>query len=78
MIKELSCKIIYNDFIDKMVLTSDEMKVLNMMISKYSIIKMADLMNMSDRNVGRIIKDIKDKYNNYKKIELAKYDIFKS
>lgn len=78
MIKELSSKIIYNDFKEKMFLTDEETKVLDMMLAKYSIIKMADKIGMSDRNVGRIIKDIKDKYQNYKKLELAKLDIFKT
>ena len=78
MIKELCNKIIYDDFITKVMLTEDEIKVLDMFIKRYSIIKMADEMNMSDRNVSRIIKDIKIKYKNYKHIEIAKCDIFTS
>lgn len=78
MIKELSNKIIYNDFINKVVLTDDESKVLNMLILKYSIIRISQEINMSDRNVIRIKKDIKEKYYMYKKIELTKLEIFKS
>lgn len=78
MVRELSCKIIYNDFVDKMFLTKEEIEILNMMVLKYSIIKIADKVGMSDRNVSRIIKDIKTKYNDYRKIELAKLDIFVS
>lgn len=78
MIKELSNSIIYNDFISKVKLTEDETKILNMIILKYSIIKMSQEAIMSDRNVLRIKKDIKEKYNIYKKIEMAKLDIFKS
>jgi len=78
MIKELSSKIIYNDFKEKMYLTDDELRVLDMLLAKYSIIKMADKIGMSDRNVGRVIKDIKDKYKNYKTLEIAKLGIFKS
>ena len=78
MIKELSSKIIYNDFKEKMFLTDEELKVLDMMRAKYSVVKMADRIGMSDRNVGRVVKDIKDKYKNYKKLELAKLDVFKS
>jgi len=78
MIRELSNKIIYNDFISKVVLTDDETNVLNMLILKYSIIKISQEINMSDRNVSRIIKDLKEKYYIYKKIEIARLEIFKS
>lgn len=78
MIKELSNKIIFDDFISKTILTSDESKILEMLIKKYSIIKISSELAMSDRNVSRIIKDLKIKYKNYKKIELAKNDIFNS
>ena len=76
MVKELCNKIIYDDFTSKVMLTNDEIEILNMLLKKYSIIKIADKMNMSDRNVSRIIKDIKIKYKNYKHIEIAKCDIF--
>lgn len=76
MIKELSNKIIYEDFKSKVILTDDEEKILDMLILKYSIIKISDECNISERNVSRIIKEIKTKYNNYKTIELAKLGIF--
>ena len=76
MIKELSNKIIFEDFKNKIILTEDEEKVLLMLVKKYSIIKISQEINVSDRTVERIIKTLKIKYNNYKKIELAKYDIF--
>lgn len=78
MIKELSNKIIYNDFKNKVILTDDEEKILDMLLKKYSIIKISEECNMSDRNVSRIIKEIKMKYNDYKKIELAKLGVFMS
>lgn len=76
MIRELSNKIIYEDFKSKMTLTDDERKILDMLIIKCSIVKIAQEVSMSDRNVSRIIKDIKIKYNDYRKLELAKLDIF--
>lgn len=78
MIKELSNKIIFDDFVNKTILTSDELKILEMLIKKCSIIKISSELSMSDRNVSRIIKDLKIKYKNYKKLELAKNDIFNS
>lgn len=76
MTKELSNKIIYDDFKSKVVLTEDEEKILDMLILKYSIIKISNECNMSERNVSRIIKEIKTKYNDYKTIEMAKLGIF--
>ena len=76
MIKELSNKIIYEDFKSKVILTEDEEKILNLLLKKYSIIKISDECNMSERNVSRIIKEIKKKYNDYKVIELAKLGVF--
>lgn len=75
MIKELSNKIIYEDFKSKVILTEDEEKILQMLMKKYSIIKISQECCMSERNTSRIIKEIKEKYNNYKKLELAKLDI---
>lgn len=59
-----------------MFLNDEEIKVLDMILKKYSIIKMADIMGMSDRNISRIVKDIKTKYSDYRKLELAKLNIF--
>lgn len=78
MINELSNKIIFDDFKNKMILTDDEEEILLMLVKKYSIIKISQEVNLSDRTVERIIKNLKIKYNNYKKIELAKYEIFKA
>lgn len=78
MIKELSNKLIYEDFKAKMVLTEDEIKILDMLLLKYSMIKISQEICMSDRNVSRIKKDIKEKYYIYKNMELAKLNIFKS
>ena len=78
MINELSNKIIYDDFISKTKLTDDEVKVLNNLLNKELIVKISQNLNMSDRTVLRIKKTIKEKYDNYKTIEIAKADIFKS
>lgn len=76
MINELSNKIIYDDFIEKVILTEEEEKILKMMVLKYSIVKMSQEMAMSERNISRLIKIIKEKYDNYRAIEMAKISIF--
>ena len=78
MTKELSNRVIYNDFLSKVILTDDEKIVLDMLIKKESIIKISQKINMSDRNVSRIVKDLKRKYADYKQLEMAKLGIFKS
>lgn len=78
MLKKLSNKIIYEDFISKTRLTDDEIKVLDMLLDRELVVKIAQELHMSDRNVSRIKKAIKEKYNTYKTIEIAKADIFRS
>lgn len=72
MVKELSNNIIYNDFVSKTTLTEDEIQVLDMLIKKYSIVKISQEACMSERSVSRVIRSLKDKYNDYKNLELTK------
>lgn len=78
MLKALSSKIIREDFIGKMTLTDDEKEILDMLLKGYLITKIALLTHQSDRNVGKIIRRIKNKWENYKKLELSKLDILSS
>lgn len=78
MYKTLSNKVIYNDFKEKVLLTDDEIKVLDMLLKRYTLVKIGMELDMSDRNVSRIIKRIREKYEDYKKIEIAKCKIFMS
>ena len=75
MEKELCNKIIYDDFVSKTILTEDEKKILDMVLLKYSIVKISQEVCMSERNVSRIIREIKDKYAYYKQIEITKMAI---
>ena len=75
MIKELCNKIIYNDFLDKVVLTDEEKKILDMLLVRYTLVKISQEIGMSDRNVSRVVKSLKDKYEMYKKLEIAKLSI---
>lgn len=75
MIKELCNKIIYNDFLSKVVLTDEEKKILDMLLVRYTLVKISQEIGMSDRNVSRVVKSLKDKYEMYKKLEIAKLSI---
>ena len=76
MKKELCIKQIYDDFINKVILNDIEKQVLDLYIRNESIVKIADEILQSTSSVSRIIYQLKDKYNKYRKLEIAKLDIF--
>lgn len=76
MKKDLCVKQIYNDFLDKVLLTNIEKQVLDLYIRNESIVKIADIISQGTSNVSRIIAELKNKYNKYKKLEMAKLEIF--
>ena len=78
MYKTLSNKVIYNDFKEKVLLTDEEIQVLDMLLKRYTLVKIGMELDMSDRNVSRVVKRIREKYEDYKKIEIAKCKIFMS
>lgn len=77
MKKELCIKQIYDDFLSKVVLSEMEKQVLDLYISNVSIVKMADITSQGTSTISRIIAEIKDKYNIYKKLEISRLEILK-
>lgn len=77
MKKELCVKQIYNDFVEKVILNETEKQVLDLYIRNESIVKIAEDISTSTATVSRIICELKEKYNNYKKLELAKLLLLK-
>lgn len=76
MKKELCIKTIYDDFLSKVVLTNLEKEVLDLYIQNISIIKIADITTQSTSTISRIISEIKNKYETYRKLELSKLEVF--
>lgn len=76
MKKDLCIKQIYDDFLDKVILLDIEKQVLDLYIRNESIIKIADIISQGTSNVSRIIAELKTKYDKYKKLEMAKLEIF--
>ena len=72
MKKELSIKQIYDDFITKTILNDMEKNILIRYIKNESIIKISTDLAISTATVSRIIAELKQKYESYKKLELAK------
>lgn len=77
MKKELSIKQIFDDFAEKTILNDLEKEVLIKYIKGDSIIKIANDTSQSTSSVSRIIATLKEKYENYKKLELAKLLLLK-
>lgn len=74
MVEKLRIKIIYYDFLSKVNLTEEQIKILDMMIQKNKIIKISLEMGMSERNIGYEIQKIKKAYKNYVEMEKTKYE----
>lgn len=77
MKKELCIKQIYDDFTSKIILNDVEKEVLTRYIKGESIIKIATDTMQSTASVSRIIAILKEKYENYKQLELAKLLLLK-
>lgn len=72
MLENLRIRIIYDDFISKVRLTDEQIKILNMLINKDKIVKIAMEMGMSQRTVSSEISKIKKLYNKYRETEVAR------
>lgn len=72
MRKDLAIKQIYDDFISKIILTDNEKDILMRYVKNDSIVKIANDTKQGTTTVSRVIAEIKDKYNKYKQLELAK------
>lgn len=72
MRKELSVKQIFDDFVSKTILNDDEIEILVKYIKKESIVKIANDTKQSTATISRVIAELKTKYDNYKKLEIAK------
>lgn len=72
MIEKLKIRAIYNDFIQNVYLTEEQIRILDMMISKESIVKMSIEIGVSQRTISYEIKKLKDLYNKYYDMQLFK------
>jgi len=77
MKKELSSKPIFDDFKSKVILTNLEVDVLIRYIKGDSIVKISDEVKQSTSTISRTIANLKEKYSNYRKLEIARLMLFK-
>ena len=65
MVEKLRVKAIYDDFIANVKLTDEQIKIIDMLIAKETIVKISLEIGMSQRAVGYEIRKIKDMFNDY-------------
>ena len=76
MKKELSAKQIFDDFVSKTILTEREKEVLIRYVKGESIVKIAEQTSQSTTTICNIVSQLKKKYQNYRKLEVAKLLLF--
>lgn len=72
MIEKLKIKAIYDDFLENVALTDEQIKILDMLLKKESIVKISMEIGVSQRTVGYEIRKIKDLYNDYHNLQITK------
>lgn len=75
MIEKLKINAIYNDFINSVRLTEEQIRILDMMINKDSIVKMSLEIGVSQRTIGYEVRKIKDLYQQYYEMQLFKAEM---
>lgn len=75
MIEKLKINAIYNDFLNSVRLTKEQIKILDMMINKDSIVKISMEIGISQRTVGYEVKKIKELYKKYCDMQLFKAEM---
>lgn len=71
MIEKLKIKMIYNDFLDNVHLTEEQIKILNMMIKKETRYKISTEIGVSERTINYEIKKIKQLYKEYINLKIT-------
>ena len=65
MFEKLKVKALYDDFVRNVTLTNEQVKILNMLINRDSIVKISIELSMSERTVSYEIKKLKNLYTDY-------------
>lgn len=72
MVEKLKIKAIYDDFLANVNLTEEQIKILDMLINKESLIKISLEIGVSQRTISYEIKKIKDLYKDYCNLQVSK------
>ena len=72
MLEKLRIKAIYDDFVANVKLTEEQIKILDMLLNKDSILKISMEIGVSERTIGYEIKKLKNLYKDYYNTQLSK------
>lgn len=72
MVEKLRVKAIYDDFLSKTSLTEEQIKIIDRLLKKETLIKISLDLGMSKRTLSYEIKKIKKIYEEYEKLEIVK------
>ena len=72
MLDKLRIKAIYDDFLENVKLTEEQIKILNMLINKDTIVKIAMEIGASQRTINYEIKKIKNLWNDYYNLQMLR------
>ena len=72
MLEKLKIKILYEDFINSVLLTKEQIKILNMLLNKETIVKISMEIGVSPRTVNYEVKKLKKLYQSYYDLQMCK------
>ena len=73
MVEKLRVKAIYEDFLRNITLTEEQIKILDMLINKESIIKISMEIGVSQRTISYEVKKLKKLFDDYCEFQKTKY-----
>lgn len=72
MLQKLKVKAIYDDFLKNVDLTDEQIKILDMLLKKETIVKISMEIGASQRTINYEIKKIKKLYQDYYNLQLLR------
>lgn len=72
MIEKLKIKAIYDDFITNVALTDEQIRILDMLLKKETIIKISMEIGVSERTINYEIRKLKNLYADYYNLQMSK------
>lgn len=77
MLEKLKIKAIYDDFLMNVHLTKEQIKILDMLLDRNKVIKIAMEIGVSERTITTEIRKLKDLFEQYYKLQLFKTEMLK-
>ena len=75
MVEKLKIRAIYEDFLTNVHLTEEQIRILDMLLNKDSIVKISMEIGVSQRTISYEIKKLKELFNKYYDLQLFKVEM---